>query len=85
MRLKYFGELHLLTFNHKTALWGNTWEAILQEQNFFFQSMHTKNCFENNSQLNHNSHQLIPDRKLNVIGYQQLQSSNRPAGGAVAH
>lgn len=46
--------------------------------------MHTKNCFENHSQLNHNSHQLIPERKLNAVGYRQLQSSNSPAGGAVA-
>lgn len=50
----------------------------------FSQSMHTKNCFENHSQLNHNSHQSIPERKLNAVAYRQLQSSNSPAGGAVA-
>lgn len=50
----------------------------------FFPKVHTqKNCFENKSQLN--SHGLIPERKLSAIGYQQLQSSNSPAGGAVAH
>lgn len=85
MCFKYFGEFCLLAFNHETLLGRDTWEVFLHEQHsHFFPKVHTqKNCFENKSQLN--SHGLIPERKLSATGYQQLQSSNSPAGGAVAH
>lgn len=91
MCFKYLGEFILLTFNHKTSLLHNSnsntviFGKYSCKNSILCPKYANKKLFWNNSQLHRNSQQVTPERKLIAIGYQQLQSSNSPAGGAVAH